>query len=74
MESSKLRQLAKESILDGKSINDRVLNEFINYLSAYCADLKYTETEILINDKLYNMVYQLFESVVLNKKYQLNDI
>lgn len=73
MDSSNLRKLAKEFIFEGIKSENKILIDFVNYIFAYCAELKCTEFEILTNDKLYYTVYNLFESVVLHKKYLINE-
>lgn len=49
----------------------KVVDRFIYYMGAYCAELKYTEGEILHNDKLYASVFRLFNSVILKRDFDL---
>lgn len=61
------------SLLQGEQIEEKFLNqikEFINYVHAYCADLKCTENDVLTDDKLFNNVFNLFDVVILQKKPQ----
>ena len=60
-----LRELAKASLLRGESLvkdkNDEfLLQKFTTYIEAYCAELKTTEHEILLNDELFEKVYAIF--------------
>lgn len=70
-------QILRESTIDflnGNQINDEYkiyVDKFLYYTDAYCAELKsVTINEILDNDKTYNMIFNLFNSVIL--KNQLN--
>lgn len=70
-------QILRQSAIDffsGKECDNITVKKFIDYIGAYCADLKCNESDILYNDKLFNSVYHLFEVVILNKQYQLNEI
>ena len=63
-----LRELAKASLLRGESlvkdIDDEIaLQKFTSYIEAYCAELKTTEHEILLNDELFEMVYSIFHNI-----------
>ena len=50
------------------SENDKkVVNNFFRYLDAYCAELKCSELDILLNDKNWESVYNLFDSIILKK-------
>lgn len=58
-------------VLCGEDINDenkKFIIKFANYIKAYCADLKCTEHDVIFDDKLYDKVYNLFDSVVLKVK------
>ena len=72
MEPQVLRKTTIDYFNGGKCINETV-KKFIDYITAYCAEMKLTEFDILHNDKLFNSVYHLFETVVL-QKYQYNEI
>jgi hypothetical protein len=50
-----------------------IVLDFVNYISAFCADLKFSEDDVLHNDEHFNMVYHLFEQNVLTKKYQIHE-
>ena len=63
-----LRELAKASLLRGESLvkdkDDEVaLQKFTSYIEAYCAELKTTEHEILLNDELFERVYAIFYNI-----------
>lgn len=61
-------------VLCGEEIqvdNKNIINDFADYIKAYCADLKCTEHDVIFDDKLYEIVYGLFENVILKRKYQL---
>jgi hypothetical protein len=73
MEPQTLRQLAID-FFNGIESTNEILKKFIDYIGAYCADLKCSESDILYNDKLFNNVYGLFEIVILKKQYQLNEV
>ena len=64
-----LRELAKASLLRGESlvkdIDDEIaLQKFTSYIEAYCAELKTTEHEILLNDELFESVYSIFHNIM----------
>ena len=61
-------------VLCGEEIHvddKNIINEFANYIKAYCADLKCTEHDVIFDDKLYEKVYSLFDNVILKRKYQI---
>ena len=61
-------------VLCGEEINvdnEDIINDFANYIKAYCADLKCTEHDVIFDDKLYDKVYTLFDNVILKRKYQI---
>lgn len=63
-----LRELAKASLLRGESLvkdkdDEIALQKFTSYIEAYCAELKTTEHEILLNDELFESVYSLFYNI-----------
>ena len=49
----------------GIIIEDEIVKKFISYIKAFCAELKFTEVEILNDDKLFDKVFHLFNVVVL---------
>jgi hypothetical protein len=64
------RKLTNKVISD-EEVNDddrNIVIGFVNYIKAYCADLKCTEHDIMIDDDLYNTVYGLYQVVVVNRK------
>ncbi len=63
-----LRELAKASLLRGESLvkdddDEIALQKFTSYIEAYCAELKTTEHEILLNHELFESVYSLFYNI-----------
>jgi hypothetical protein len=42
-----------------------IVDKFFRYLDAYCAELKCSELDILLNDKNWENVFHLFENVML---------
>ena len=61
-------------VLCGEKIhvdNENIINDFADYIKAYCADLKCTEHDVIFDDKLYEKVYGLFDNVILKRKYQI---
>jgi len=63
-----LRELAKASLLRGESLvkdkdDEIALKKFTTYIDAYCAELKTTEHEILLNDELFESVYAIFHNI-----------
>ena len=63
-----LRDLAKSSLFGGEYLakgeeNEIILSKFLSYIDAYCAELKTTEHEILLNDELFNDVYSIFSNI-----------
>lgn len=68
-QSSDLRRKATE-IIKNKSrveINETDLRNFFYYLDSYCAEMKLTEFDVLLNDENYDFFYNLFESVMIQK-------
>ncbi len=67
-----LRESLISYIREEKLFADKdLVLEFIKYLDAYCAELKYTEWDVLLNDDHYDRVYNLFTSVILKNKPEL---
>ena len=63
-----LRELAKASLLRGESLvkdkdDEFLLQKFTTYIEAYCAELKTTEHDILLNDELFESVYSIFHNI-----------
>lgn len=63
-----LRELAKASLLRGESLvkdkdDEIALKKFTTYIDAYCAELKTTEHDILLNDELFERVYSIFHNL-----------
>ena len=51
--------------------NQIYVDKFLYYTDAYCAEMKTSIEEILYDDKTYNMVFRLFNSVILKKQLNL---
>lgn len=65
--SNNLRRATIDKI-NGNEISEKdkiIVKDFIKYLDAFCADLNYTEFDILLNDENYEMVFGLFDNVIL---------
>lgn len=45
-----------------------VVDKFFWYLESYCAELKHTEDDVLLNDDHYEKVWSLFSNVVLKEE------
>jgi len=67
-----LRESVISYLREQKLFGDKdIVFEFIKYLDAYCAELNHTEWDVLSNDEHYDLVYHLFESIILNSKPEL---
>ena len=55
------------------SENLPIVLDFVNYISAYCSELKFTDHDVLYNDSVFADVFHLFEQNVLTKKYQIHE-
>ena len=67
-----LRESMMSYINDDKLFGDKeIVLEFKKYLDAYCAELKHTENDVLMNDEHYDLVYQLFDNIILKNKPEL---
>ena len=52
----------------GKECNEEdkvILEKFFKYMDAYCAEMKCSELDILLNDENWENVFHLFENVML---------
>jgi len=47
----------------------KILKRLFYYMDCYCAELKMTELDILLNDENYEIFYSLFNSVMM-KDYE----
>ncbi len=45
-----------------------VIEKFFKYLDAYCAEMKQTEWDVLLNDENYENVYQLFDNIMMKNR------
>lgn len=70
-------QSLRESTIDflkGREVDKEYkiyVNKFIYYTDAYCVEMKTTIDDILQDDKTFNMVFGLFNSIILNKQLNL---
>ncbi len=65
-----LRQNAYK-VYKGEDISEKdknMVDKFFRYLDAYCAEMKCSELDILLNDKNWEDVFHLFENVMLKDK------
>jgi hypothetical protein len=67
-----LRESLLSYVREDKLFGDReIVLEFIKYLEAYCAELNYTEWDVLLNDEHYDVVFELFQNIILKNKPEL---
>lgn len=65
MNPQTIRELTIKSFKEDIHQDREIVEKFKSFMDAYCAELKgTTEYEILNNDKLFNIVFGLFESVM----------
>jgi hypothetical protein len=65
------QQLRENAIafFNGKSIEQSLLDKnFIDYINAYCFELKKTEWDVLYNDETYDIVFSIFNSISIKEK------
>lgn len=48
-------------------VSKPVVDKFFWYLDSYCAELKFTENDVLLNDEHYELVWSLFSNIVLKE-------
>lgn len=62
-----LREQALNVIKDKTEITteQKILKKLLYYMDCYCAELKMTELDILLNDENYEIFYSLFDSVMM---------
>lgn len=58
-----LRELTIEHIFKNKKSTEPVVKNFVKYIDAYCAEMKKTEHDILLNDELFERVYSIFYNI-----------
>lgn len=67
-----LRESVISYLKEEKLFGDKeIVFEFLKYLEAYCAELNFTEEDILLNDERYESVYNLFDAIILKSKPEL---
>lgn len=64
---SELRKRAIEVVRNNSEIRDEEINlkKLFFYLECFCAELKQTEFDVLLNDENYEFFYNLFENVMI---------
>ncbi len=67
-----LRESIISYLREDKLFGDKeIVYEFLRYLEAYCAELNHTEWDVLLHDEHYDLVYSLFDSIILKAKPEL---
>jgi len=66
MKPSNLRELTILSF-EGKEVKEcrEIVYRFKSFIEAYCAELKKTEHDVLLNDKTYAIVLSLFDNLLI---------
>jgi hypothetical protein len=59
-----LRELTANQIFNDEKSDEPVVNSFIKYIDAYCAELKCTEQDILLDDEKYEQVFGIFSNIM----------
>jgi hypothetical protein len=59
-----LRELTANQIFNDEKSDEPVVHSFIKYIDAYCAELKCTEQDILLNDEKYDEVFGIFSRIM----------
>lgn len=70
-----IREAAIKVAKGNQEINpeEKILKKFFHYLDAYCAEMKQTEWDVLLNDENFENVYQLFDNVMM-KRYESDKV
>lgn len=59
------------AIFSGQTLtNCRITQDFIEYINAYCYELKKTEWDILHDEETFQIVYSIFDSIC-DRKIQM---
>jgi len=59
-----LRELTANQIFNDEKSDEPVVHSFVKYIDAYCAELKCTEQDILLNDEKYGEVFGIFSRIM----------
>lgn len=59
-----LRELTANQLFNDEKSDEPVVNSFIKYIDAYCAELKCTEQDILLDDEKYEQVFGIFSNIM----------
>ena len=59
-----LRELTANQLFNDEKSDEPVVNSFIKYIDAYCAELKCTEQDILLDDEKYGQVFGIFSNIM----------
>lgn len=65
LSNPQLRELTANQIFNRIESNDETVKSFIKYIDAYCAELKCSEQDILLNDETYEQVFGIFSGLIL---------
>lgn len=57
-----ISHFSNEKLTNGDSLK---IKKFLQYLGAYCVEMKLNEQDVLLNDEHYEKVYRLYENVML---------
>lgn len=60
-----LRGLTSNQLFNGENSDEPIVGDFIKYIDAYCAELKCTEEDILLNDETYQKVFDIFSNLMV---------
>lgn len=59
-----LRELTANQIFNNQKSDEPVVHSFVKYIDAYCAELKCTEQDILLDDEKYGQVFDIFNNLM----------
>jgi hypothetical protein len=62
-----LRELTVNQIFNDEKSDEPVVHSFVKYIDAYCAELKCTEHDILLDDEKYVEVFGIFSNIMAIK-------
>jgi hypothetical protein len=62
-----LRELTSNQLFNDEKSDEPVVRSFIKYIDAYCAELKCTEQDILLDDEKYEQVFGIFSNIMSTK-------
>lgn len=59
--AEEIRELALENVRDEKKLENKEVMAFIDLMKYYCVETNTTESEVLVDDQIYNRVFNLFK-------------